>query len=123
MFKQDIKNQSVACDEVLLQQLNVTFESLDSLRSPFIIFMCVLSLVSLISVLGNGLVIAAILKTPSLQKPSYLLISSMAAIDLILSLTSYPFFTVTIAWRLQKNIVAICRTEFPLRIMGVLLFV
>ena len=104
-------NSSVVCDEHKLKQTILIIESLDYFRVPFIIFISVLVLVSLTAVVGNGLVIVTILKRPNLQTPSYVLITTMAATDLLLALTLYPFYIARLFFRLQKNVDLICSTN------------
>ena len=46
----------------------------------------------LISVIGNSLVLVAILKTPSIRTPSMILISSLAVSDLLVGVLAQPLF-------------------------------
>ncbi|XP_078344325.1 histamine H2 receptor-like [Oculina patagonica] len=54
----------------------------------------------LISIIGNTLVLAAILRTPSLRSPSMLLLCSLAVSDLLVGFVVQPFY---IAYRLKEN--------------------
>ena len=46
----------------------------------------------LISIIGNSLVLAAILKTPSIRTPSMIMISSLAVSDLLVGVKAQPLF-------------------------------
>ena len=46
----------------------------------------------LISIIGNSLVLAAILKTPSIRSPSMIMISSLAVSDLLVGIMAQPLF-------------------------------
>ena len=46
----------------------------------------------LISIIGNSLVLAAILKTPSIRTPSMIMISSLAVSDLLVGVMAQPLF-------------------------------
>ena len=48
----------------------------------------------LISITGNSLVLAAILKTPSIRTPSMIMISSLAVSDLLVGIMAQPLFLV-----------------------------
>ena len=53
------------------------------------------------SIIGNTLVLAAILKTPSLRSPSTILLCSLAVSDLLVGLIVQPVY---IAYRLTRNV-------------------
>ena len=55
----------------------------------------------LISIIGNTLVLAAILRTPSLRSPSTILLCSLAVSDLLVGLIVQPVY---IAYRLTRNV-------------------
>ena len=66
----------------------------DSRPETIVIINCALNApLMLISVISNPLVLAAILRTPSLRSPSILLLCRLAASDLILVLFLYSRFT------------------------------
>jgi len=111
-FANTIMNNSFVCHKHFQKEMRFIIENVSIFRASFIVSICLLVLISLISILANSLIIAAILKTPSLRKPSYILITSTAVTDLMLSLTSYPSFVVSIVWTLQKDIDLICRAYF-----------
>ena len=54
----------------------------------------------LVSIIGNTLVLAAILRTPSLRSPSMILLSSLAISDLLVGFVVQPIY---IAYRLTGN--------------------
>jgi len=114
-------NDCIICDEFTKKHFNVIAGNLNFFSLPYIIFINLLALVSFIAILGNGFIIATILKTPHLQSPSYLLITSMAAIDLALALVFYPFLIARTAWRLQEDLVTICTTGKTYRAVGLCL--
>ncbi|XP_078344373.1 melanocyte-stimulating hormone receptor-like [Oculina patagonica] len=49
----------------------------------------------LVSIIGNTLVLAAILRTPSLRLPSFILLCSLAVSDLLVGLVVQPIYIVT----------------------------
>ena len=55
----------------------------------------------LISTIGNTLVLAAILRTPSLRSPSFTLLCSLAVSDLLVGLVVQPLY---ITYQLTKNV-------------------
>jgi len=61
---------------------------MDLFRTPLISVTCVNSVLALSAAIGNGLVIAAILRSPNLQTPSFILITSLAFTDLLVGLFS-----------------------------------
>ncbi|XP_078344033.1 melanocyte-stimulating hormone receptor-like [Oculina patagonica] len=66
-----------------------------------VIINCVLNAtLMIISIIGNTLVLAAILRTPSLRSPSMFLLSSLAVSDLLVGLVVQPVF---IAYQLTKT--------------------
>jgi len=115
MFENNTMN---VCGKWTLNYLSVAIESVSMLRVPFLVLICFLVLVSIIATLGNGLIMVTIYKKTNLHKPSYLLIACMAVIDLMLSLTYYPFFAVRIVWIFQKDVDSICRTDFSYLMIG-----
>ncbi|XP_031563196.1 trace amine-associated receptor 13c-like [Actinia tenebrosa] len=62
----------------------------------------------LTATLGNGIIIFAILRSPQLQTPSYLLITSSAFTDLLVGLTFHPLQIVLNVDYLQSNIERMC---------------
>ena len=46
----------------------------------------------LVSILGNALVLAAIIRTPSIRSPSMIMLGSLAATDLLVGLIAQPLF-------------------------------
>lgn len=112
-------NESHVCSERIFHELIFATENLGLLGVPFIILICLFVVVSLIAIFGNGVVIFTILKTPNLQKPSYLLITSMASTDLLMALTLYPFSIVMSAWILQKDVDFACRLYILYIFIGV----
>ena len=64
-----------------------------SLPKTIVIINCVLnSPLMLISIIGNALVLAAILRTPSLRSPSTIFLCSLAASDLLVGLVAQPVY-------------------------------
>jgi len=111
-------NDTIVCDEQVGKQLVLIIDSLSMLRISFIILLVLLVPICLIAILGNGLIFTMILKTPNLQKPSYLLIASMTVIDFMQSLIYYPFLFVRIVWILQEDSNIICRTDRSFVMIG-----
>ncbi|XP_078344889.1 melanocyte-stimulating hormone receptor-like [Oculina patagonica] len=65
----------------------------DSRLETIAIINCVLNgPLMLISIIGNTLVLAAILRTPSLRSPSMILLSSLAVSDLLVGLVVQPIY-------------------------------
>ena len=68
---------------------------------PIVIINCVLNVpLMIISVIGNSLVLAAILKTSSLHSPSVMFLCSLAASDLLVGLVAQPIY---IAYELTRS--------------------
>ena len=77
--------------------------SRDSNPGPetIVIINCVLNAVLIFtSIIGNTLVLAAILRTPSLRSPSVILLCSLAVSDLLVGIIVQPFY---ITYELTKN--------------------
>ena len=75
----------------------------DSRPETIVIINCALNApLMLISVIGNALVLAAILRTPSLRSPSILLLCSLAASDLIVGFFVQPLY---ITSKVTRNLV------------------
>ena len=67
---------------------------------PIVIVNCVLNVpLMIVSVTGNSLVLAAILKTPSLHSPSVMFLCSLAVSDLLVGLVAQPIY---IAYELTR---------------------
>lgn len=65
-----------------------------------VIINCVLNVpLMIISIIGNSLVLTAILKTPSLHSPSIMFLGSLAASDLLVGLVAQPIY---IAYELTR---------------------
>lgn len=65
-------------------------------------------LLSVSAMLGNVLIIVAILRAQHLQTPSYLLITSLAFTDLLIGLVYHPYFTLINILLLNKNLKVLC---------------
>ena len=60
---------------------------------PFVVVNCALNaLLMLVSILGNTLILAAIIRTPSIRSPSMIMLGSLAATDLLVGLIAHPLF-------------------------------
>ena len=67
----------------------------DSSLKTIVIINCVLNApLMLISIIGNTLVLAAMLKTPSLLLPSMILLCSLAFADLLVALVEQPLYII-----------------------------
>ena len=65
------------------------------LAKPFVIVNCALNApLMLVSILGNALVLAAIMRTPSIRSPSMIMLGSLAVADLLVGLIAQPLFIV-----------------------------
>ena len=65
----------------------------NSVPEPVIVVNCVLNVpLIIISIIGNTLVLAAILRTPSLRSPSIVLLCSLAVSDLLVGLVVQPLY-------------------------------
>ncbi len=65
----------------------------DTLSETIVIVNCVLNVpLMLVSIIGNTLVLAAILRTPSLRSPSIILLCSLAVSDLLVGLVVQPVY-------------------------------
>ena len=59
----------------------------------FVVVNCALNApLMLVSILGNALVLAAIIRTPSIRSPSMIMLGSLAATDLLVGLIAQPLF-------------------------------
>lgn len=62
-------------------------------RGVIVIINCVLNApLMFLSIIGNALVIAAILRTPSFRSPSFILLCSLAVSDLLVGLVVQPLY-------------------------------
>ena len=60
---------------------------------PFVVVNCALNApLMLVSILGNTLILAAIIRTPSIRSPSMIMLGSLAATDLLVGLIAQPLF-------------------------------
>ncbi|XP_078364897.1 melanocyte-stimulating hormone receptor-like [Oculina patagonica] len=74
----------------------------NSRPETFVIINCVLNApLMLISIIGNTLVLAAILRTPTLRSPSIVLLCSLAVSDLIVGFVVQPLYIVS---KLTENV-------------------
>ena len=63
------------------------------LAKPFVIVNCALNApLMLVSILGNALVLAAIMRTPSIRSPSMIMLGSLATTDFLVGLIAQPLF-------------------------------
>lgn len=95
-------------------------ENTDFFRNPVIALIVFHLSVGFFTVVGNGLTIAAIIKSPNLQKPSYLLIASMAFTDLLVAFLFIPFSIIWITSLIWGSDGIICRVIKPATIMAAL---
>ena len=69
----------------------------NSVPELVIIVNCVLNVpLIIISIIGNTLVLAAILRTPSLRSPSIVLLCSLAVSDLLVGLVVQPLYVASL---------------------------
>ena len=69
----------------------------DSTPETIIIINCVLNApLMLISILGNALVLVAIIRTPSIRSPHMIMLCSLAVSDLLVGLIAQPFYIVKV---------------------------
>ena len=60
---------------------------------PFVVVNCALNApLMLVSILGNTLVLAAIIRTPSIRSPSMIMLASLATTDFLVGLIAQPLF-------------------------------
>ena len=60
---------------------------------PFVVVNCALNApLMLVSILGNTLVLAAIIRTPSIRSPSMIMLGSLAITDFLVGLIAQPLF-------------------------------
>ena len=60
---------------------------------PFVVVNCALNApLMLVSILGNTLVLAAIMRTPSIRSPSMIMLGSLATTDFLVGLIAQPLF-------------------------------
>ena len=71
-------------------------------ETGFIISICVNALLTLTGIIGNGLIIVAILRSQKLKTPSYLLIKSLAFTDVLVGLAFHPSMIVKDLFHLEK---------------------
>ena len=77
---------------------------------PGTFILCVLNAVfAIIAVAGNGVLIAAVLKTPSLQTPTNSLLCSLGVTDFLTGLISQPSFIVYNILRMERDTKLYCR--------------
>ena len=69
---------------------NILSNSYELLEMGSIINILLNTILTITATLGNGLIIVAILRSPNLQTPSYLLITSLAFTDLLVGLVFHP---------------------------------
>ena len=99
-----------------VKELESFFSSNDdgnSRSETIVIINCVLNIpLMLISIIGNTLVLAAILRTPWLRSPSTTLLCSLAVSDLLVGLVVQP--TYTAGFRLKTFPCTKHRRQWPL---------
>lgn len=96
-------------------------EGLDSLHI-FSIFLIVTNcLTAVTAIVGNGLVIWAILTTYSLHNPSNILLCCLAGTDLLTGLVTQPIWTIKLVERINGNFPAYCYITKLLLIPGMIL--
>ena len=77
---------------------NLFSNSYEMLKIGNIINILLNTILTITTTLGNGLIIVAILKSPNLQTPSYLLITSLAFTDLLVGLVFHPLQIISSAY-------------------------
>ena len=76
----------------------------NSTPGTIVIINCVLNApLMLISILGNALVLAAIIRTPSIRSTSMIMLCSLAVSDLLVGFISQPFYITEKAEQLAKD--------------------
>ena len=66
------------------------------------------AILTVTATLCNAMIIVAILRSPNLQTPSYLLITSLAFVDLLVGLVLHPLQVVGGTFLMQRNIRGLC---------------
>ena len=95
-FKSKFKTKWVAKMENRSEYFQLSDKSNISRPETIVIITCVVNApLMLISIIGNTLVLAAILRTPSLRSPSITLLSTLAVSDLLVGIAVQPIYVAT----------------------------
>lgn len=94
-------------------------QNLDYFEKPLIFIIILNALLMVTSTLGNSMILVTIFNSRSLQTPSYILISSLAVIDLLVGLIGHPLFIALAYFQIQRKMDMICLTKTITNIIGV----
>ena len=92
-------------------------ENYDFFKGMFFASTFLYLIYAILAILGNGLVIVAILRSQNLQTPSYLLITSLAFTDFVVGLICYPFFSLINVFIMNKNMKAFCKSNVVMMVV------
>lgn len=90
--------------QTLIKSLSSVSAELDDGQYAGLVILCVITiLLAIIAIVGNILVVIAIIKTPSLHSPSYIFLFSLAVSDLGVGSIVQPLHVLLAVWALQGN--------------------
>ena len=101
-----MESTNVTC---YIDYISFSFSDIEPMR-PGTFILCVLNAVfAIIAVAGNGVLIAAVLKTPTLQTPTNSLLCSLGVTDFLTGLISQHSFIVYNILRMERDTKLYCR--------------
>lgn len=111
-------NLSLQCDERTLDATEIVSTNLDFFWKPTMAIISLNIIVCLSAVLGNTLIIVSILTSPNLRKPFYLLMTSMASVDLAVVICYQTLVIARNVFRLQNDSHHLCQVSHIATIIG-----
>lgn len=91
-----------------IQSYDAVFNNIMNVSTILFISIIIDGILCILATLGNGLIIFSILRSSTLQTPSYLLITSLAFLDLLVGLVYFWPYMVLRVFYLQENAATIC---------------
>ena len=101
-----------------LDILNDLVEDIEALYSISIVLGIIHCVTAITSTFANGLVIAAILKTPSLHTPSNVLLCGLAFTDFLVGAVTQPAAVALLTGRILKNYQLFCTAHLTQFVAG-----
>lgn len=100
-----------SCDKAYIVSTKYIFDNIDFFRTPIILFIILHFWIAFLVIVGNSIIIATIIKSSHLQTPSYLLITGLAFVDLLVGLLHHTIAMTRLVFRLQKSLDNICNSK------------
>ena len=97
----------------LVKEIFLNLDDYDFFITPAIVNILTNAILAVTAMIFNGVLIVTVLRSENLQTPSYLLITSLAAVDFLVGMLYHPFQIALSVCYLKRSIEDICEIAQP----------